>query len=269
MHLLAFREEAAASRLQELWEEHWRSPSVETRNELATLNLHLVGEVVRRMRSEGGWERDDMQNLGFIGLLDAIDHFRCGSPISHFGGYARQRVRGAILDEARRLDVVPRGLRRRMSDFRKETEYLTATHCAHPTNAEVAASMGLDERAREDVLLAINALRVVRLDEIAPDAAEGSHDTRASLLLVDEAEDRPDHRALQSVAISEVVAAMADLQPKEREILRLRYFAGLTQEQVGRAYGVSYSRISQIEAKALRRLRSQLLSPPIPLATTS
>jgi len=188
----------------------------------------------------------DLVNAGVIGLMDAVDRF--DPSLGHkFETFAMPRVRGAILDGLRSLDWVPRSVRARSRAVQAALEMLEQRLGRAPTDAEIAdeLSIGVDEL--ESWLADIAAGSVGPLDHVALD---GEVSPRA--------DGQPARRVLEDELRGAMREAIRTLPEREQAVLVLYYDDGLTLGEIGEAFGLTESRISQIHTKAVLQLRSRL-----------
>jgi RNA polymerase sigma factor for flagellar operon FliA len=200
--------------------------------------------------------KDDLISAGILGLIDAVDKFDPNRNIL-FKTYAEFRVKGAMLDELRAMDWVPRGIRRKSTQVEKAYQNLEAELGRPAADEEVAASMNL---ALEDFMKLLDEVKSVSLVDIDVfhNAAQGQSRPDLLDLLADES--RPD--ALASLGLTEskkvVAEAIGDLPEKERLVVAMYYYDELTMKEIGQVLGYTESRISQLHTKALIRLKNRL-----------
>lgn len=188
----------------------------------------------------------DLVNAGVIGLMDAVDRF--DPDLGHkFETFAMPRVRGAILDGLRGLDWVPRSVRSRSRAVQGALESLEQRLGRAPTDAELADELSIGIEELEAWLADIAAGSVGPLDHVALDG---------------EMSPRSDGQPARAVLEEELRTAMRDairtLPEREQAVLVLYYDDGLTLSEIGDAFGLTESRISQIHTKAVLQLRSRL-----------
>ena len=189
--------------------------------------------------------QEDLEQAGVIGLMQAAEKFdpHKGVPIKF---YARLRIRGAIMDNLRELDWGPRKLRQQSRLLENARFLLSVSLSRDPEPAEVAAELGLPVHELWHLLAAVDTLDVKQLQDDDP----------AYLPYA------PDADPFSLCALGEkkaiVARAISKLSQREREVLSLYYFEELTMKEVAVAIGVRQSRISQIHAHALSKLRAQL-----------
>lgn len=227
--------------------------SAEAAAELAALYVPLVRYVVSRMTITlpTSLERADLVGFGTIGLIDAIGKYDLDLGLT-FQTYAVTRIRGAILDELRALDWVPRSVRGRMHAIDAAAATFEQEHGAEPDTDDLAEATGLD---RSDVRSALAGYRrgyVTSLEERMDDDAEGDARGRA---FVDETVELPeevyDHEESRRAMRQQIRA----LPERDRAVVALYYFEELTFAEIGRVLGVSESRACQLHGRAIRTLR--------------
>jgi len=197
----------------------------------------------------------DLIQSGIFGLVDAIEKFEPERGLK-FETYAMQRIRGAILDDLRAQDWVPRSVRGRAREVERALERLGAQLRRTPTDAELAEELGLSLHELRDVYAQLQLTSVVALDELA---AAG----RGTTPLADILEDQ---EALDPVALlvdqdnrRQLAQAIAHLAERDRVVVTLYYFENLTLAEIGRVLGVTESRVCQLHTRAVLRLRAKLL----------
>lgn len=240
-----------------LWERYRSSADLDARDLLLRQYLSLVHFVARPIASRlVAVDYEELVSAGNMGLLKAVEGFDASRGLA-FSTYAVPRIRGAILDELRRRDWMPRSGRARSRRLLAARADLESRLQRAPTAMEVARELGLE-------------LEVYWRwrDELDPAArAQGaltgrSHDARASVGFgggpATETDELPDHRLICEEKWAELRAAIEALPERERRVLALCYFEELTMREVGVALGVTESRVCQIRQRALHRLREGL-----------
>jgi RNA polymerase sigma factor for flagellar operon FliA len=197
----------------------------------------------------------DLIQSGIFGLVDAIEKFEPERGLK-FETYAMQRIRGAILDDLRAQDWVPRSVRGRAREVERALERLGAKLRRTPTDAELADELGLSQHELRDVYAQLQLTSVVALDELA---AAGRGPTPLADILEDQ-------EALDPVALlvdqdnrRQLAQAIAHLAERDRVVVTLYYFENLTLAEIGRVLGVTESRVCQLHTRAVLRLRAKLL----------
>jgi RNA polymerase sigma factor for flagellar operon FliA len=187
-----------------------------------------------------------------IGLIDAAHRFDEGRGIK-FETFAERRVRGAMIDALRR-DAWPRGVRRVRRELEAAREQLRRELGAEPTLADLAARVGSDVARLERTILRINTI-----ESTSPMANLETIDSSTLPAVLVPSEPLSPHRLFEQGEMQDRVrAAMETLPAREQRIIRLYYFEEATMKQIGRAIGVNESRVSQLHARAISRLKQAL-----------
>jgi RNA polymerase sigma factor FliA len=242
---------------RELWLRFWSERDRGTRNELLLYYHHLAGQAVNRLPSaiRLHWDGGDLESFATLGLVEAIERFEEGSIVNRFPSYAMSRIRGAIFDELRRLDWLPRTVRRRVITYRSTAEALSSELGRTPESDEVIAEMGAEPTAKHQILREVQSAQLAQLD--APlDSGRGETTTFAEA--VEAVGGAPDEGLLAEEERAQLRQAILALPERQRTVISLHLLGGLTQEQIGAMLGVSNSRVCQIEAMALQSLRRTL-----------
>lgn len=228
-------------------------------HERVVATLPFVESLARRMAATMPHSIDvsDLVQDGVIGLMDAAHRFDDSRGIK-FETFAERRVRGAMIDALRR-DAWPRGVRRARRELEAARESLRRELGAEPTLADLAKRVGTDEARLERQILRINTI-----ESTSPLANLDAVDS-ASLpaVLVPSAPPSPDREYEQQELRARVRQALASLPARERKLISLYYFRGATMKQIGKAIGVNESRVSQLHARAMTRLRAAM-TPQVP-----
>jgi RNA polymerase sigma factor FliA len=237
-----------------LWREYRRRRDPEVRDRLVERHMLLVKYVAARVagRLPRHLSVDDLYSSGLLGFLGAIEDFDPEVGVS-FSAYATPRVRGAMFDELRRLDVVPRTVRRRIREAERAIDVVTMRLDRAPTDEEIAAELKLDVAAYRQLLT--EGVTVISLD-----APATGRDERAgeSTILEDTGTPSP-FTTLAAKERRALLGRLIDtLPPRERQVLALYYYEELNMREVGEALGVTESRVSQLHSSAILRLRSAL-----------
>jgi RNA polymerase sigma factor for flagellar operon FliA len=248
-----------AIELKDLWRRYKSSGDERARERLVVAYSPLVKYVAGRMSSglPAHVEEADLISYGLSGLISAIERFDLSREIK-FETYAITRIRGAIIDELRTLDWVPRSVRARAREIERVNMKLEARYQRAPTDEEMAAELQMSVEDFHDSLLQISNSTIVALDELW----NVSDSTGDSVSLLDTLPDRgaPDPQALvdQSELRDRIADAIAALPEREKLVVALYYYENLTLREIGEVLGVTESRVSQLHTKAVLRLRSKL-----------
>ncbi|HEY3886841.1 MAG TPA: FliA/WhiG family RNA polymerase sigma factor [Vicinamibacterales bacterium] len=231
-----------------------RQPLVARQRERIAASVPFVETLARRVASSmpHSIELGDLVQDGMLGLIDAAYRFDEARGIK-FETFAERRVRGAMIDALRR-DAWPRGVRRQRRELEAAREELRRELGAEPSLADLAARVGSDEARLGRTIVRINTIESTS-PLSAGDNLDGSTLPPA---LVPSEPPSPD-RAYEDVEVrSRVRAAIASLPPRERKVIGLYYYAESTMKQIGAEIGVNESRVSQLHARAVQRLRKTL-----------
>ena len=250
--------EIDATGIPELWQEYKASGAQELRNRLVLHYSPLVKYVAGRVASglPHSVEQADLVSYGMFGLIDAIDKFDPGRG-NKFETYAITRIRGAIIDELRSIDWVPRSVRAKARAVEKTYAKLENDLLRTPTDAEVAEAMGTTEDELQALFAQISFFGIVALEEtlsVGPDRADS----------VTVADTIPDAGIGPAAAFEDgetrrmLVATINRLPEREKVVLALYYYESLTLNQIGQILGITESRVCQIHTKAVLQLRSKL-----------
>jgi RNA polymerase sigma factor for flagellar operon FliA len=216
--------------------------------------LPFVEALARRMAASmpNSIDLGDLVQDGILGLIDAARRFDEDRGIK-FETFAERRVRGAMIDALRR-DAWPRGVRRQRRELDAARDALRRELGHEPSLADLAARVGSDEKR-----LSRTIVRIHTIESTSP-LATGEHADDSSLpsVLVPSEPEAPDAIYEKMETSERVRAAIASLPPRERRVIRLYYYAEATMKQIGAAIGVNESRVSQLHARAIGRLREVL-----------
>src|SRR6476660_2075330 len=216
--------------------------------------LPFVEALARRMASSMPHSIDigDLVQDGVIGLIDAAHRFDEGRGIK-FEPFPERRVRGAMINPLRR-DAWPRGVRRQRRELDAARESLRRELGHEPSMADLAARVGSDEKRLSRTIVRINTI------EATSPLATGEHMDESSLptVLVPSEPDSPDKAYEKAETRDRVRTAIQSLPWRERKVIGLYYYGEVTMKQIGAEIGVNESRVSQLHARAIRRLRDAL-----------
>jgi RNA polymerase sigma factor for flagellar operon FliA len=237
-----------------LWLAYKESKSPALKEKLIVQYATLVKYVAGRLMSHVGMhvDFDDLVGYGVFGLIDAIDKFDIHMGVK-FETYASTRIRGAIIDHIRRMDWVPRTLRQKSKQLEKVFAKLEDKLGRPPTDNELAKELNLSVEETQDLINKSLVLSLVSLDDVL----EQNYETNFSSLMEDRANE-PDVQAEKQERTEMLADAISKLSEKERLVITLYYFEGLTLKEISSIMGVTESRISQIHTKALSRLQLRL-----------
>ena len=249
-----------AIELKDLWRRYKTSGDAAARERLVVAYSPLVKYVAGRMASglPAHVDEADLISYGLVGLISAIERFELEREIK-FETYAITRIKGAIIDELRSLDWVPRSVRARARQIEKANAKLEHQLQRAPTDEEMAVELEMSVEEFQDALLQISNSTIAALDELWT-VSDASGD-QVSLLDTLEDPGAPDPaRVMDQTDLKDRVAdAIARLPEREKLVVALYYYENLTLREIGEVLGVTESRISQLHTKAVLRLRSRLV----------
>ena len=231
-----------------------RQPLEAAQRERIAAGLPFVESLARRVAASmpHSIELGDLVQDGMIGLIDAACRFDEARGIK-FETFAERRVRGAMIDALRR-DAWPRGVRRQRRQLEAAREQLRRELGAEPSLADLAARVGSDE-AR----LGRTIVRIATIESTSPlSAGENIDGANLPAVLVPSEPTAPDRAFEDKEVRDRIRAAIAALPPRERRVVTLYYYAEATMKQIGAEIGVNESRVSQLHARAMQRLRKSL-----------
>ncbi len=261
---LAAEEEKAAeaARVRALWETFKETGSAEAREMLILKYSPLVRYVAGRVGVglPPNVEQADLISYGIFGLIDAIQKFDLERAIK-FETYALSRIRGAIIDELRSMDWIPRSVRSKAREVERTYAVLESELHRTPTEPEVAARMGIPLRDLHAIFSQVSYVNVVALDELLGGGGSGSERGDGMSL----GDTLTDHKAVDPVDAFEgeetkylLARAIEQLPEREKIVVTLYYYEGLTLAEIGKVLGVTESRICQMHTKAVLQLRTKL-----------
>jgi RNA polymerase sigma factor for flagellar operon FliA len=243
-----------SSRDIELWRTYRRTNDPGLRDRLIERYLPVVKYVAARVagRLPSHLQIDDLYSAGLFGFLGAINDYDPEMGVE-FSSYATPRIRGAIFDELRRLDWVPRTVRRKVREAERAIETLSGRLGREPTDEEVARELQTTVEAYRQLLA--DGVTIISLDAPMTHEAGGSSPR-------ENVEDVDSPNPLLSLATKErraILGRLIDRLPdRERQVLALYYYEELTMREVGELLGVTESRVSQLHSSAILRLRAAL-----------
>ena len=197
----------------------------------------------------------DLVQSGIFGLVDAIEKFEPERGLK-FETYAMQRIRGAILDELRSQDWVPRSVRGRARDVERALERLGNQLQRTPTDVELASELQISVGDLRDLYAQFQLTSVVALDELT---VGGAGTMSLAEMLPDDTVDDPVAKLVDQDNRRQLAEAIAQLAERDRIVVTLYYFENLTLAEIGRVLGVTESRVCQLHTRAVLRLRTKLV----------
>jgi RNA polymerase sigma factor for flagellar operon FliA len=243
---------------EELWIEYRKNKDPKIREafikQYAPLVKYVAGKVAVGMPHNV--EFDDLVGFGVFGLLDAIDRFDPEKNVK-FKTYAVPRIRGAIFDELRSIDWVPRSVRQKTKEVEEAIGALEAKLGRSATDQEIANALGMDENEFLKTMMRISATSILSLNDVW-----FSGDENDKVSIGDSIESpvslNPDVIVEKDEIRQAIINSINELPEKEKKILVLYYYEELTLKEIGQVMGITESRVSQLHTTAILRLRSKL-----------
>ena len=238
--------------LEKVWKTYRQTKSPALKEKLILEYAPMVKYVAGRLLVHVGQhvEYDDLISYGIFGLIDAIDKFDLDKGVK-FETYASLRIRGAIIDNIRKMDWVPRTLRQKNKEFEQLYGQLEFELGREPTEAEIAKKLNLSIKETRELISKSTVISLVSLD----DYLEQNHE---SVFGASSQEDTPEGYVNKQELQKMLTEAIEKLTEKEKLVVTLYYFEGLTLKEISEIMGVSESRVSQIHSKAISRMQSKL-----------
>ncbi|WP_098454743.1 RNA polymerase sigma factor WhiG [Sanguibacter antarcticus] len=258
MDVTVRRDGEAEAEILAVWEQYKLCRTAALRERLILHYAPLVAMVASRvgMRLPSSVEHADLVSYGMFGLIDAIEKFEIGRDVK-FETYASSRVRGAILDELRAVDWIPRSVRSKARAVDRAHADLEGELHRAPSNTEIAAHMEITESELRGIQGQVANVNLVALDEVL-----GAGDRIEQVSALDTVQQARSHDPARTFEAKEtkflLSQAMEQLGEREKIMLVLYYYEGMTLAEIGRVLGVTESRISQMHTAAMTRLRTKL-----------
>ena len=243
---------------EELWRLYrdTKNPGIRDRlvEQYAPLVKYVAGKVAVGMPHNV--EFDDLVGYGVFGLFDAIEKF---DPEKHvkFKTYAVTRIRGAIFDELRSIDWVPRSVRQKTREIEETVRRLESSLGRAATDAEIAKDLGMTPKEFEKTMLKISGTSILSLTDVW---YTGEDNDKVSIADSIESPNslNPDTIVEKDEIKRVIIEAIGELPEKEKKVLVLYYYEDLTLKEIGQVLEVTESRVSQLHTKAIMRLRAKL-----------
>lgn len=248
------------SGLDNLWREYKETDSKIAKDKLLVEYAHLVKYITNRLAINlpKSVDRNDLTSAGVLGLIKAVETFEPDRGFK-FETYAGHKIRGAILDELRALDWVPRSVRQKSRELQKVFAKLENELGRAPYDDEVCESMNITIQEYEEMLAEVTPTTIISLEEAMPDRDSDSKELR----IIDTIEDPGSDNPLKELGFAEVKEILKDaimnLPEKEKLVVALYHYEELTLKEIGVVLDITESRVSQIHSKAILKLRSKLL----------
>lgn len=254
----------APEEIEQLWREYKKDPSnIELRNKLVEIYMPLVRYNGERIwaRLPEGVDLDDLISAGVFGLIDAIEAFDLDRGVK-FETYCVPRIRGAMLDELRTMDWVPRLVRSKASKLNEAIQTLEAKLGRQPTENELAEHLGISVDELEKLMSEANTINLISLNKKWYET-DSYKDVREIDILEDKKGENPTKRLEQADLMRLITKG---LSRNERLIIILYYYEELTMKEIGATLDLSESRVSQMHSAIVQRLQEQLAKRKAELA---
>jgi len=241
---------------KKLWDEYAKTGSPEAREKIILEYAPLVKLVAGRLSMYLGYnvEYEDLVSYGIFGLIDAIDKFDCMKEVK-FETYASLRIRGAILDQIRKMDWIPRTIRQRQKKIDAVMKEIELTTGRSATDEEIAIRLGITEDEYLDWQSQMKITNVVSLNEYMEQGSEVPQTQGTSLTARFES---PEEN-IEKTELKQMLAdALKLLTEKEQKVVLLYYYEELTLKEISHVLEVSESRVSQLHTRALQKMKQKM-----------
>lgn len=236
----------------ELWQKYAKTKDTSIKQKLIEEYIGLVKIVAGRMYNYYGSkvEYDDLVSFGVLGLIDSIERFDLSRNIK-FETYAQIRIKGAIVDNIRKLDWVPRSLRKKSKEIQKEMLKLENKLGRAPSNVELAEHLNISLKELEETLSDTVSFNVTSLEDLLANKGE--------YIIDDEREVSLPEKVFEKKELKEILGDIIDELPtNQKTVISLYYYEELTYKEIGKIMDLSESRISQIHSKAILNIKNRL-----------
>ena len=237
-----------------LWTDYTRTKSQDLREQLILEYAPLVKVVAGRLSMYLGYnvEYEDLCSYGIFGLIDAIDKFDAMKEVK-FETYASLRIRGAILDQIRKMDWIPRTIRQRQRQIESVMKDIEQTKGRPATDEEIAAGLGVSNEEYTEMQSQMKITGVVSLNEFMETGAEvpAEQTTQYRFETPEEAMDKAELK-------EKLIEALSLLTEKEQKVVTLYYYEDLTLKEIANVLEVSESRVSQLHTKAIQKMKTKM-----------
>ena len=239
---------------EKLWGEYQKHPSAELRETIIVEYAPLVKVVAGRLSMYLGYnvEYEDLVSYGIFGLIDAIDKFDLGKDVK-FETYASLRIRGAILDQIRKMDWIPRTVRQKQKKMDEAIRQIETRTGKNASDEEIAKELGIADDELNEWQSQLKVTNVVSLNEFVEQGSEPVMDATCNSHFV-QPEDSVAEEELKKV----LMESLDGLTEKERKVILLYYYEDLTLKEISNILEVSESRVSQLHTKALQKMRKKM-----------
>lgn len=239
---------------EQLWEEFLKNPTAELREQIIIEYAPLVKIVAGRLSMYLGYnvEYDDLVGYGIFGLIDAIDKFDISKEVK-FETYASLRIRGAILDQIRKMDWIPRTVRQKQKKIDEAIRKIETETGRNAQDEDIARELGVSEEELVNWQSQLKITNLVSLNEYVEQGVEPVMDASRNSHFV-QPEDAIAEEELKKV----LEQSLETLTEKEQKVINLYYYENLTLKEISNILEVSESRISQLHIKALTKMKKTM-----------
>lgn len=241
---------------KKLLEEYAKTKSPEAREKIILEYAPLVKVVAGRLSMYLGYnvEYEDLVSYGIFGLIDAIDKFDCFKEVK-FETYASLRIRGAILDQIRKMDWIPRTIRQKQKKIETVIREIEQETGHGASDEEIAGKLGITEEEYTDWQSQMKITGLVSLNEYMEQGSDISQDySRHTTARFESPEERVEKKELTKV----LGDALELLTEKEQKVITLYYYEELTLKEISSILEVSESRVSQLHTRALQKMKTKM-----------
>lgn len=237
--------------IEALWDEYFETRSEEVKNKIISHYLYIVSIVVKRLMPQykDYSEKDELMSCGVLGLIDAVNKFDRSFGVK-FQTYATVRIRGEIIDYMRKQDWAPSSLRKKISSIQNAIEVLEAELNRRPTEAEIAEYLGVKESVVQKVLQKSHMFNLVYFESMI---YEKESEENLEMFRND-----PYQKIENEVMLEALMKLIDQLPERERLVITLHYFEGMTMKNIAKILNISESRVSQIHSRILMDMRKAL-----------
>ncbi|HBT20149.1 MAG TPA: FliA/WhiG family RNA polymerase sigma factor [Peptococcaceae bacterium] len=241
---------------EELWREYLQNKSERAFQELVESYLPLVKHIAGRLNFKLPlhMDQEDLVSCGIFGLMEALKKFDPSKGVK-FETYAAQRIRGSIVDALRQGQWAPRSVASKLKEFQRILWKLEGEEGKEVSESRIAEEMGISVDEVHSLLAEINKMAVISLEDFLLGKGEGM---TVGETLSDAHSPNPLSEMVEEELKRSLVQAVEALPDKDRLVISLYYYEGLTLREIGRILGVSESRVSQLHARAILKLREAL-----------
>lgn len=241
-----------------LWEQYAKKPTQEIREKLIVEYANLVKIIAGRMSMYLGYnvEYDDLVGYGVFGLIDAIDKFDYVKGVK-FETYASLRIKGAILDQIRKMDWIPRTTRQRQKKLEAAERAIEERYGRMATDEEIAEELGISVEEYMNWQSQVGMSGVISLDDYLEQGSDLVADNSGSKLGISSYV-QPEEAVEKEELKESLATAIEGLTEKEQKVIALYYYEELTLKEISQVLSVSESRVSQLHTKALTKLKDKL-----------